>query len=59
VEGEGPSIRDEAQRLRAADAVRRRTLFMSITGPLMVLAVLEAVYVAWRSRSRLRQPRPA
>jgi hydroxylamine dehydrogenase len=41
-------IRDEAERLREARTVRRRTLFMIWTGPLMVLAVLGAVYGAWR-----------
>lgn len=46
------SIRDEAQRLRSAEATRRRTLFMIWTGPLMVLAVLAAVYLVWRWRQR-------
>lgn len=47
------SIRDEAQRLRSAETVRKQTLFMIFTGPLMVLAVLGAVYGAvrlWRRR---------
>ncbi len=37
-------IRDEAEGLRDARATGRRTLFMLATGPLMVLAVLGAVY---------------
>lgn len=41
-------IREEAQRLRSAEATRKRTLFMLWTGPLMVLAVLAAVYFGWR-----------
>ncbi len=49
-------LRDEAQRLRDAAAVRARTLFMIVTGPLMVLAVLAAVYVAWRLWQRRRRP---
>ncbi len=47
------AIRDDAERLRSAEAVRKRTLFMILTGPLMVLAVLAAVYAAsrgWRRR---------
>jgi hypothetical protein len=52
------SIRDEAERLRSAEAVRQRTLFMILTGPLMVLAVLAAVYLGWRF-SRRRASRPA
>jgi hypothetical protein len=49
-------LRDEAERLREAAAVRARTLFMIFTGPLMVLAVLGAVYVAWRLWRRRRRP---
>ncbi|HKQ33319.1 MAG TPA: hypothetical protein VJV40_08940, partial [Thermodesulfobacteriota bacterium] len=45
-------IRDEAQSLRDAKATSDRTLFMLITGPLMVLAVLAAVYLVWRTRRR-------
>jgi hydroxylamine dehydrogenase len=48
------SIRDEAGRLRSAESVRKQTLFMIFTGPLMVLVVLGAVYGAarlWRRRS--------
>ncbi len=47
------TIRDEADRLRSAETVRLRTLFMIFTGPLMVVAVLAAVwfgYRAWRGR---------
>jgi len=42
-------IRDEAQSLRDAKATSNRTLFMIFTGPLMVLAVLGAVYLGWRA----------
>jgi hydroxylamine dehydrogenase len=42
-------IRDEAQSLRDAKATSDRTLFMIFTGPLMVLAVLAAVYLGWRA----------
>lgn len=45
-------IRDEAQSLRDAKATSDRTLFMIFTGPLMVLAVLGAVYLGWRWRKR-------
>ena len=45
------TIRDDAARLREARTVRRWTLFMILTGPLMVLAVLGVV-------SRLRRGRP-
>jgi len=44
------SIRDEAARLRAARTVRRWTLFMILTGPLMVLATLGVVYEVRRRR---------
>jgi hydroxylamine dehydrogenase len=44
------AIRDDATRLREARTVRRETLFMIFTGPLMVLAVLGAV--AWFRRRR-------
>jgi hydroxylamine dehydrogenase len=47
------TIRDGAGRLRSEEAVRRRTLFMIVTGPVMVLAVLGAVYLGarlWRRR---------
>jgi hydroxylamine dehydrogenase len=46
-------IRDEDQQLRGAAAVQRRTFFMLATGPLMVLAVLAALWIAarlWRRR---------
>lgn len=52
------TIRDEAERLRSAESVRKQTLFMIFTGPLMVVAVLAALYVAWRGWRRLRA-RPA
>jgi multi-heme cytochrome with CxxCH motif/cbb3-type cytochrome c oxidase subunit III len=42
------SIRDDAERLRSAEAVRRRTIFMILTGPLMVLAVIGIVYLGGR-----------
>ncbi len=48
------TIRDDAARLRQARAVRRETLFMIWTGPLMVLAVLGAVY--WVRGRRRRAP---
>lgn len=51
-------IRDEAGRLREAASVRRQTLFMIFTGPLMVLAVLAAVYGGWRLWQRRRGPTP-
>jgi len=47
------SIRDDAERLRSEATTRQRTLFMLFSGPLMVLAVLGAVYLArrkWRRR---------
>jgi hypothetical protein len=47
-------LRDEAQRLREAAAVRIRTLFMIFTGPLMVLAVLGVLYVTRRLWQRRR-----
>jgi hydroxylamine dehydrogenase len=56
------SIRDAAQRLREAASVRRQTLFMIVTGPLMVLAVLGAVYAGmrlWGRRRRPAEPPPA
>ncbi|MBI4540787.1 MAG: c-type cytochrome [Gemmatimonadetes bacterium] len=43
------AVRNEAQRLRDEDATRKRTLFMIFTGPLMVLAVLGALYLARRT----------
>jgi len=45
-------IRDEEAGLREARATKRRTTFMLLTGPLMVLAVLGAVYLVWRRRAR-------
>ena len=47
------TIRDDAERLRSDAATRKRTLFMIWTGPMMVLAVLGAVWGArrlWRRR---------
>jgi hypothetical protein len=46
------AIRDEARRLREERAVRRRTLFMLITGPFMVLAVVGAVAALRRRRGQ-------
>jgi hydroxylamine dehydrogenase len=46
------TIRGDAERLRSEAATRKRVLFMIFTGPLMVLAVLGAVYLAWRARRR-------
>jgi hydroxylamine dehydrogenase len=48
------AIRDDAERLRSEEATRKRTLFMLVTGPLMVLAVLGAVYAARRLWGRRR-----
>ncbi len=50
------AIRDDDERLRGEAAVRARTLFMIFTGPLMVVAVLGAVYGGWRGWRRLRRP---
>lgn len=47
------TIRDEAGRLRSEEAVRKRTLFMILTGPVMVLAVLGIIWIGarlWRRR---------
>jgi hypothetical protein len=44
------TIRAEAHALREARSVRRQTLFMILTGPFMVLAVIGAV--AWVRRRR-------
>lgn len=48
------TIRDDAARLREARSVRRQTLFMILTGPLMVLAVMGAI--AWARRRQRRGP---
>ncbi len=48
-------VRDEAQALREAEARHDRIIFMLVTGPLMVLAVLFAVYVVWRYRRERRE----
>jgi hydroxylamine dehydrogenase len=45
-------LRDEAQQLRDAEATQKRTLFMLLTGPLMVLAVLLAAWLGWRAWQR-------
>ncbi|MEJ2153663.1 MAG: multiheme c-type cytochrome [Gemmatimonadota bacterium] len=37
---------------REAEATGRRTLFMLVTGPLMVLAVLAIAFLFWRARRR-------
>jgi hydroxylamine dehydrogenase len=50
------TIRNEAERLRSDHAIRRQTLFMIWTGPIMVLAVLAAV---WLGRRHWRRRRPA
>ncbi len=50
--GELAGIRSEAQRIRHDHEVLMRTRFMILTGPLMVLAVLAAVYLAWRWRTK-------
>ncbi len=47
-------IRDEAEALRAARSTSRRTGFMLLTGPFMVLAVLGIVFYGWRARTRRR-----
>jgi hydroxylamine dehydrogenase len=52
-------LRDEDQSLRDARATSRRTTFMLATGPLMVLAVLGAVYLVWRRRGRRGAAAPA
>lgn len=44
------TIRDDAKRLHDARTVRRETLFMILTGPLMVLAVLGVVHWARRRK---------
>ena len=49
------TIRDHAERLRGDHGVRRQTLFMLWTGPLMVLAVIAAV---WYGRGFWRRRRP-
>ncbi|HET7341200.1 MAG TPA: multiheme c-type cytochrome [Methylomirabilota bacterium] len=49
------TIRDEAERLRTDETVRKRTLFMIVTGPLMVLVVLGVVWGVGRA---WRRPRP-
>jgi hydroxylamine dehydrogenase len=46
------TIRDEAGHLYEARSTRRRTLFMIVTGPIMVLAVLASIYAVWRWRKR-------
>jgi hydroxylamine dehydrogenase len=54
------TIRDEAQRLRTEETVRRRTLFMIVTGPLMVVVVLGIVALGWWAwRRRRPAERPA
>jgi hydroxylamine dehydrogenase len=47
------TIRNDAERLRTEDTVRKQTWFMIWTGPVMVLAVLAAVWLGrrfWRRR---------
>ena len=48
------TIRHESQRIRSEDAIRKRTLFMIFTGPLMVLGVMAVVYLIWRNRRAMR-----
>ncbi|HZD04698.1 MAG TPA: multiheme c-type cytochrome, partial [Longimicrobiales bacterium] len=48
-------IRDEDRRLRDFDATKRRAWFMILTGPLMVLAVVGAVWLVWRRWFRHRE----
>ena len=47
-------LRDEEHQLRQARATGRRTLFMLFTGPLMVLAVILALFFGWRAWERRR-----
>jgi len=50
------TIRDQGERLRSEETVRKRTLFMIFTGPVMVLAVIAAVMGGrslWRRRRRV------
>ncbi len=47
-------LRDEDQQLRDARATGRRTMFMLFTGPLMVLAVVLALFFGWRAWERRR-----
>jgi hydroxylamine dehydrogenase len=49
------SIRDHAEQLRGARSLQRRTLFMILTGPLMVLVVLGVVWAGWRMQGRRRR----
>jgi hypothetical protein len=50
-------LRDEAKQLRDARATGRRTMFMLLTGPVMVLAVLLAGWLGWRAWQRRRAGR--
>ena len=45
-------LRDEEHQLRQAHATARRTMFMLLTGPLMVLAVVLAAWLGWRAWQR-------
>jgi len=45
-------LRDEEHQLREARATGRRTMFMLLTGPLMVLAVVLAAWFGWRAWQR-------
>jgi multi-heme cytochrome with CxxCH motif/cbb3-type cytochrome c oxidase subunit III len=49
------TLRDAAERLRTEETTRKRTLFMILTGPIMVLVVLGVVYGVGRA---WRRPRP-
>jgi hydroxylamine dehydrogenase len=48
------TIRDQGERLRSDETVRKRTLFMILTGPLMVLVVVGAVAGGWSLWRRRR-----
>jgi predicted negative regulator of RcsB-dependent stress response len=45
-------LRDEEHQLRQAQATARRTTFMLLTGPIMVLVVLLAAWLGWRAWQR-------
>jgi hydroxylamine dehydrogenase len=45
-------LRDEDHQLREARETGRRTMFMLLTGPLMVLAVVLAAWLGWRAWQR-------
>jgi hypothetical protein len=49
------TIRDEGERLRSSETVRKRTLFMIVTGPLVVLVIVGAAVGGWLLWSRRRR----